>query len=86
MKHFDIARSSIAEFERVDYGGRIVWMLAIEPPLSFMGDLTVVRVRLRDGSFLDIQSSFANPSITYKQVKQLNNWLGSNELTEPSRV
>lgn len=81
VKNLDIARSGIAEFERVDYGGHIVWMLAIEPPLSFMGDLTVVRVRLRDGSFLDVQSSFANPLITYKQVKQLNLWLVSDELT-----
>ena len=70
-----IDRWSIEKFESAAYGGNTVWWLAIEPPFGRWGDLTVVRVVRRDGTFTDVQSSFARPSLTARQVDQLNDWL-----------
>lgn len=73
----EIARADIHHFASVEYSGRTVWFLAVEP-FGLIGELAMVRVYLRGGSIVDLHSSFARPAISRVQVAALNAWVGES--------
>jgi hypothetical protein len=75
IRSVELDRSQIKCFELAWYGGRTLGLLSINP-FSFDDALTIVRVWLKDGTHINIESSFAEEAMTTRQVDQLNEWLG----------